>query len=241
MAAGLLFPICECGALPVALRLIRKGVPLPSAAAYLFAAPLFNPLSILSTYLAFRTRQPWLMTGLRLGMGALLVGSLALWIRSRDSREILRLRPAAEGAALPADPEEPAWRARLRQTVRSVGEDLLSVAAFLALGAAVAAFLNTSINRAWLQPLAQNGFWGPVAAVLLAQLLSLCSTTDAFVIAALPQFTRAAALAFLVAGPIFDLKLWWIYQALFTRRAVLQIWLRVTAGALVLAWLYSLL
>ncbi len=51
----------------------------------------------------------------------------------------------------------------------------------------------------------------------------------------------AAALAFLIAGPLFDLKLFWIYQALFTRFTVLQIWLRVTAGALLLCWLYSLL
>ncbi len=51
----------------------------------------------------------------------------------------------------------------------------------------------------------------------------------------------AAALAFLVAGPLFDFKLLWIYQTVFTRAAVLQIWLRVTAGALLLSWLYSLL
>ena len=243
--AGFLFPICECGALPIVMRLLRKGVPLPVAATYLFAAPLLNPFSIASTWFAFRSQNPWLWVVLRLFLGSLLILSLSLWISRCDTREILR--PLAEEA--PSEPVfsaggeilETPWRRRLRRTVRSVTDDFLAVLFFLVIGAAVAAFLNTSINRGWINTLAQHALFGPVVAVGLAQTLSICSTTDAFIIAALPQFPMAAALAFLIAGPLFDLKLFWIYQALFTRFTVLQIWLRVTAGALLLCWLYSLL
>ncbi len=247
LLAGFVFPICECGALPIVLRLLRKGVPLPAAAAYLFASPLANPFSIASTWFAFRTQEPWMMVLLRLFLGGIVVVSLSHWIGRSDTRDILNpaaLTPSQDGALPPgtaAAAFEPSWKKRLRGTVRSVSDDFLAVAFFLVLGAAVAAFLNTSVNRAWLLPLAHNKFLAPVAAILLAQVLSLCSTTDAFIIAALPQFPMAAALAFLVAGPLFDFKLLWIYQTVFTRAAVLQIWLRVTAGALLLSWLYSLL
>ena len=243
-AAGFLFPICECGALPIVLRLVRKGVPLRVAGAYLFASPLLNPFSIWSTYLAFRTQEPWRMVGLRLLLGSLLVLSLAFWIARSDTRSLLN--PASTNEPPPSDNDVPApaesyWRLRLRRTLRAVTADFLSVAFFLVIGAAVASFLNTSVNRGWFQPVAENPFLGPLAALFLAQALSICSTTDAFIIAALPQFPLPAMLAFLVAGPLFDLKLLWIYQALFTRRAVFQIWLRVTAGALLLCWVYSLL
>ena len=178
--------------------------------------------------------------------GGIVVVSLSHWIGRSDTRDILNpaaLTPSGDAALPPgtaAAAFEPSWKKRLRGTVRSVSDDFLAVAFFLVLGAAVAAFLNTSVNRAWLLPLAHDKFLGPVAAIFLAQVLSLCSTTDAFIIAALPQFPMAAALAFLVAGPLFDLKLLWVYQALFTRRIVFGIWLRVSAGAIVLAWLYSL-
>ncbi|SDT96636.1 hypothetical protein SAMN05444156_1125 [Verrucomicrobium sp. GAS474] len=244
-AAGFVFPLCECGALPVVLRLVRKGVPLRTAAAYLFAAPLANPFSIASTWLAFRTQEPWKIVLLRLGMGLLLVLILVLWIGRQKSGEVLRpgLGEEPEAPETPPLPEsEPlaAWQRRLRAALGPAIDDFLSVALYLVLGAAVASFLNTSVNREWLAALAGNRWLAPVATVGLAQLLSVCSTTDAFLAAALPQFPLPALIAFLVAGPLFDLKLLWVYQALFTRRVVFGIWLRVTAGAIALGWLYSL-
>ena len=241
--AGFLFPLCECGALPVVLRLVRKGVPLPTAAAYLFAAPLVNPFTLLSTWLAFRSQEPWKVVLLRLGAGLLIVLILVLWLGGKKSAEVLRPGAGAEEEKpLPAaSDEEPLslWQRRLRAALGPTLDDFLSVALYLVIGAAVASFLNTSVNREWLAALAGNRWLSPVAMTGLAQLLSVCSTTDAFIAAALPQFSLPALLAFLVAGPLFDLKLLWVYQALFTRRIVFGIWLRVSAGAIVLAWLYS--
>ena len=51
---GLVFPMCECGVVPVIRRLISKGLPVSNAIAYMLAAPIVNPIVILSTYAAFR-------------------------------------------------------------------------------------------------------------------------------------------------------------------------------------------
>ena len=50
---GLLFPMCECGIIPVMRRLLRKGLPVSCCTAYLLAGPIINVVVMLSTYLAF--------------------------------------------------------------------------------------------------------------------------------------------------------------------------------------------
>ena len=67
--AGLALPMCECGVIPVMRRLIRKGTPLNVALAYMLAAPVVNPIVILSTMVAFRSMRPLTVTGLRIGLG----------------------------------------------------------------------------------------------------------------------------------------------------------------------------
>ena len=50
---GFVFPVCECGVVPVTRRLYGKGLPLPVGIAFLLAAPVINPVVIVSTYAAF--------------------------------------------------------------------------------------------------------------------------------------------------------------------------------------------
>ncbi len=40
---GLVFPVCDCGAIPVSRRLLSKGAPLPTAIAFMLAGPVINP------------------------------------------------------------------------------------------------------------------------------------------------------------------------------------------------------
>jgi uncharacterized membrane protein YraQ (UPF0718 family) len=57
----------------------------------------------------------------------------------------------------------------------------------------------------------------------LASVLSVCSTTDAFIAATFTLFPTVAKLAFLVFGPMVDLKLIFIYSAVFRKRFVLSL------------------
>src|SRR5712672_3051480 len=51
---GILFPMCECGIIPVMRRLLRKGVPLSCCVCYMLAGPIINFVVMISTYWAFR-------------------------------------------------------------------------------------------------------------------------------------------------------------------------------------------
>jgi len=57
---------------------------------------------------------------------------------------------------------------------------------------------------------------------LLAVLMSICSEADAFVAASLTQFSPTAKLAFLVVGPMVDLKLIALQAGFFGRRFALR-------------------
>ena len=51
----------------------------------------------------------------------------------------------------------------------------------------------------------------------------MCSTSDAFIAATFVKFPFASRLAFLVFGPVFDLKLVFLYSLVFRRRFVLAL------------------
>src|SRR5437868_7745335 len=105
-ALGVVFPMCECGVVPVIRRLIRKGLPVSCALTYLLAAPIVNPIVALSTFAAFRGQHPAMVTSMRLIMGfgvALVCGMIVRLIPlsemlSRPMMASLRKRPALSKA-----------------------------------------------------------------------------------------------------------------------------------------------
>ena len=77
--------------------------------------------------------------------------------------------------------------------------------------------------------------------MVLAAALALCSTTDAFVAASFTAFPFSAKLAFLVFGPVFDLKLFWLYGLIFKRRAVVVLSIALFVVIAFLCWQLSAL
>jgi uncharacterized protein len=89
----------------------------------------------------------------------------------------------------------------------SCRHDVVQAGGFLVIGAFAAATLSVTVPPRWLQVIADNPVFSVIALALLAVLLSICSEADAFVAASLTQFSLTARLAFLVVGPMVDLKL----------------------------------
>ena len=72
-----------------------------------------------------------------------------------------------------------------------------------------------------MQQMAGSAPLSIVSMIGLRFMLSLCSTSDAFIAASFRIFSPASKLAFLVFGAMFDLKLLFLYQVVFRRRFVL--------------------
>ena len=124
---------------------------------------------------------------------------------------------------------------RLVAAFRSAIKDFVDVGVYFSIGVAITALFNTGIapGAAWLDSLANRQVIAPAALMALAFILSLCSTSDAFIAATLDKFTYGAKLAFLVFGPMLDLKLLFLYQTVLKRKFIvwMALGLFVTIGA----------
>jgi len=223
---GLIFPMCECGVVPVIRRLIHKGLPVSNAVAYMLAAPVVNPIVILSTYAAFRGQGALEMSSLRVAVAFLVAVLVAMAVHNLPLRRVLRPRILESVENLPDGELHTHYHPigllrRLRAALHVAVSDFLDVMVYFVLGVGVSAAISTALNQEVLLPLALNDWFATAAMMLLAFVLSLCSTSDAFIAATFVAFPAVAKLAFLVFGPMLDLKLVFIYSSVFTKRFIL--------------------
>jgi uncharacterized protein len=228
--AGVAFPICECGSVPVARRLAAKGLAPAAAVTFMLAAPVVNPVVIASTFVAFRGRSAlWTMVLGRFRLG-LLVAVVVGWVVGDRSRDEL-LRPRTDDVPQPVDlgPPEPRWRSFFVH----LGNDFLFMGRFLLLGATIAAVVQTFLPASAIDGVARIPVVSLLVMMGLAFVLSLCSESDAFIAASFTPFGPAAQLAFLVFGPMVDFKLAALYMGTFKRGFFPTMLVAVTATTLV--------
>jgi uncharacterized membrane protein YraQ (UPF0718 family) len=129
---------------------------------------------------------------------------------------------------------------RMIAAFRSAMRDFVDVGVYFTIGVAITALFNTGIapGAEWLDGLAKNDVAAPAALMALAFVLSLCSTSDAFIAATLDKFTYGAKLAFLTFGPMLDVKLLFLYQTVLRKRFILwlALGLFLAIGAAAIAW-----
>jgi uncharacterized membrane protein YraQ (UPF0718 family) len=222
---GLAIPVCECGTVPMARRLLHKGAPLPFGVAFLLAAPVVNPVVIVSTAVAFN--GDLLILGGRLGLTLLIAVAVALALARLPRQEQL-LAPQA----VRHDDSCGCGHGHGRSAgavLRHSAEELVEMGRWLILGGLLAAATQTFVPQSLL--LGVGG--GPLLSVLvlmaLAVVLSVCSTVDAFLALALSTaFGPGALLAFLVFGPMIDIKSTLMFLTTLSPRAVAWILALVT-------------
>lgn len=230
---GFIFPVCECGVVPVVRRLYTKGLPIPVGVTFLLAAPVINPVVLVSTAVAF-------------GVGPILIGRFAITLlvsvliglvfavaaRPRDvlrpSASALATRAWVSGGSPDAQPGDvlPAAARRsvlggLRVALGTATNDFFDMGRYLVIGSLLAAAMQTFIPQ---QALAALG-GGPVLSVavlmLIAFVVSVCSTVDAFLaLAFVNTFTPGAILAFLSFGPMVDIKSTLMFAGVYRPRVV---------------------
>lgn len=203
--AGVVLPGCECGSVPIAGRLVNRGVPASAALAFLLAAPAINPVVMVATAVAF-PGQPEMVVARFVGslVTAVVVG--LVWIRIGRDEWVDRARRRA----VEAD-------SRWITFTGTAAHDFLHAGAFLVVGGITAATLQVVVPRSVLDGLAGSGVVAVLTMATLAVALSICSEADAFVAAGLTQFSLTSRLVFLVVGPMVDVKLVALQSGVFGR------------------------
>ena len=204
---GIALPGCECGSVPIAHRLIDRGVRPSAALAFLLSAPAINPIVLVATAVAFQNEPRMVWARL---VGGLLTAVVVGWIWERMGRPEWmkpRLRTPGGGAQTGAALFIPTMRA-----------DFTQAAGFLVIGAAAAATLNTLVPRSFMAHVGSNALLAVLVMGMLAFLLALCSESDAFVAASFSTIPVVGKLVFLTVGPAVDLKLFAMQSGTFGRR-----------------------
>ncbi|GKU80364.1 UPF0718 protein YcgR [Paenibacillus sp. L3-i20] len=218
---GIVFPLCECGMIPVIRRLIRKGMPSYIGIVYLLAGPIVNPIVYTSTFTAFRTTPQMAYSRMALAFViAIIVGLLfAKFLKSsplRGDHHQLQTNNAAHNTLHTPfqmisgqTKETPTGkiRGRASATLGHASDEFFEMGKYLIFGAFLTAVIQTAIDRSTLVHFADQPMFSYIFMMIFAFILSICSTSDAFIAASFSGiFQQGPLLAFLVFGPMIDFK-----------------------------------
>jgi hypothetical protein len=256
---GFLFPVCECGNVPVARRLILQGLPLPVAVGFLLAAPTINPIVIWSTWVAFRD-QPEIVFYRVVFSLAIATTMGIVFSAQRDPKPILQpaialgiLRPEKPRSSQPtilqsgtfllggqtgtpmrmtptmlgrtSNYKKP-FKDKFKLFIENTLQEFRELGGVLVLGSAIAAAMQTFTPREVILSLGQGPVISIITMMVLAGLISICSTVDAFfALSFASTFTSGSLLAFLVFGPMFDIKAMGLLLSVFKAKAIVYLFI----------------
>ena len=220
---GIILPVCECAIVPVVRKFLNKGMPLGSAVAFLLAGPIVNPLVFASTYVAYSFSLETAV--LRVLIGFFIAVTIGIAIDSCLSKT----QALTKTTVVHTCGHDDGGLAHLpfsKKIIAALGHgaaDFYDISRFLIMGAFIAAALQTLVPRQAFTSVMTGPVTAIVSMMVLAIVLNLCSEADAFIASAFQPvgvpFT--AQLAFMVLGPMLDIKLIIMYLSVFTRKMIL--------------------
>ncbi|WP_309095214.1 permease [Streptomyces sp.] len=228
-AAGVVLPGCECASVPVAGSLMRRGVAPAAALAFLLSAPAINPVVLVATSIAFPGQPAMVLGRLVASLGTAVVMG---WLWARFGKEEWLRLPKRGGG------HEPGGGARA--FAAGLQHDFLHAGGFLVVGAAAAATFAVTVPRSVLDVFTASPWLSVLLLALLAVVLCVCSEADAFVAASLSGFSPTARLAFMVVGPMVDLKLLALQAGTFGRAFAVRFsaatWVVAVGSSVLVGW-----
>ena len=270
---GFLFPVCECGNVPVARRLLLARVPPSVAISFLLAAPTINPIVIWSTWIAFGDRPSIVVFRVLFSSAIATIVGCVFSIQP-DAHELLqtsfakRLKPIVnspsgkispllqsgtfllgQGKSIPFDdslsigikPDNVSnlgtkWQLFLTNLLQEFSE----LGGMLIFGSAIAAIIQVFVPREIVLGLGQDTITAIMAMMLLAAIVSICSTVDSFfALSFASTFTSGSLLAFLVFGPTIDIKSIGLMASIFKPKIIIYIFTLVAQLTFIFTLAYS--
>ncbi len=273
---GFLFPVCECGNVPVARRLLLTGVSPSVAISFLLAAPTINPIVIWSTWVAFGDRPSIVFFRVLFSLAiATIIG--CVFSVQKDVRFLLqesfakRLKPVnyyqlepvqsispllqsgsfiiEQGQSLPLDSsfssvvtskQAASFKSKFQPFFDNVQQEFSELGAMLVFGSAIAAIIQVFVPRELILSLGQDTITSILAMMLLAAIVSICSTVDSFfALSFASTFTGGSLLAFLVFGPTIDIKSIGLMASIFKPKIIIYIFTLIAQLTFIFTLAYS--
>lgn len=204
---GLVFPICECATVPITKGLLKKRVPINVGITYMLAAPIVNPLVIMSTYYAFNGDIK--MVGLRVVVGfviAVMAGLIMLGLCNEN--DVLKADYIDNRTGCPCGCEVISTTdSKIVQVLKHSSIEFYEIGKYFIIGSLLAATFQITMPKDALDSISKSPVIGILILMLFSFLISLCSEADAFVASTfVNRFSTGAITGFLLIGPMIDLK-----------------------------------
>lgn len=233
---GALFPACECGIVPIVRRLIAKGVPIHAAIGFMLTGPLINPVVIVSTYMAFGNDLK--IASLRMLVGFIIAIVIALLISLFFKGS--QFKSSLQTYSLPTTSQQTSFVTKLLNMVKHAIDEFFDMGKYLIIGAFLAAFVQTYVSTKTLLEIGEGVSSSILVMMGLAFILSLCSEADAFIGASFSAiFSTPSILAFLIFGPMIDLKNTMMLISVFRLKFVLWLIALVATVVYISIWILS--
>lgn len=231
---GVLLPVCECGNVPLSRGLVMRGLTVPEAMTFLVAAPIVNPVTILTTYQAFGFDDGILVARV---LGGFAIANLVGWLFSRHPEPDALLTRSFSASCARARHDHGPRGSRMRRSVQSFATEASAMLPALFIGAGIAGVIQVAVSRDLLVTLGQNPIWSVLVLMVLAFVVAVCSNVDAFFVLALGStFLPGAVVAFLLFGPVIDIKMLALLRTTFTTRTLALLTAVVALGSATIGW-----
>lgn len=211
---GFFFPSCECGIVPIVHQFVKKGVPVHTAFAFMLTAPIINPIVIFSTFIAFG--NSWVMAGWRM-LGSFVVALIiGIWLAYFQKESVLKENISQKietsthhhhGIAGIKTNKVKRFGQQAGHVLTHSIDEFFDTGRYLIIGGLIAAGMQTYLPTRVMLTLGSTKILAIVIMLILAFTMSLCSEADAFIGSSLLSlFGTAPVVAFLVFGPMVDIK-----------------------------------
>jgi len=235
---GVFLPVCECGNVPLARGLMVRGFSVADSMTFLLAAPILNPITIITTYQAFGW-DGFVLIG-RIA-GGLIIANLVGWLFSRHAapQTLLTPRFAAECAVPQADDH---GHSRVGESLSLFAREAGVIMPALFIGSLVAGGIQALVPRQVLVTLGSDPVFSILALMALAFVISVCSNVDAFFILPFAStFLPGSIVAFLVFGPVIDIKMLALMRTTYRARTLVLLTVLVALISLFIGLVVNLL
>ena len=234
---GVIIPVCECAIVPVVRRLLGKGVPFGVAVTFLLAGPIVNPIVAASTAVAYS--YDWTVVAIRMFSGYIIAVAVGLFLgrlfRGRPPLVAGSFNSSSCSCGVELDVGRRSLFARLFHSLEHAIDDFFDVGRYLVIGAFIAAIMRSVVPMESFITLQESPWQAILLMMLLALLLNLCSEADAFIAASFRSLLPGSAqMAFMVMGPMVDIKLILMYFSVFQRKAIIAVIVSVSTAVFLL-------
>lgn len=224
--AGFFLPVCDCASIPVFKSLIKKGIPLPAAICFMTASPVINPVVILSTYYAYNGNIRAVLY--RCGTGILCSFLIGLTFIIKSPKDFLRndinTGNFCTCGCYVSGTSSDTFRGKFDQFCIHARTEFYTVSRYLLMGIGISTLFQM-LNLTWIGTMGNE--WLPASVffmMLLAFLLSLCSSSDAVVARSLSGTSNfPPTLGFLVYGPMMDIKNVIMLHSYFKKKVIIRL------------------